>query len=432
MDNNFVPGNLTAIVTVIDQSGSNTPEVPILNWYSNVSNRTTTLPVAQAAAVVGARYYTSATNYETVTDLNDLIISPIPFNSGVRPTADSPHNVVIYIKHESGTFNLSFNSEYKFAEVAQYSKNGTINGKEYNSIVCINVLHDPYEYEDVEEGFAQQYYVVDNLYSDKQMPVTLKFTTTTGFETDMSFTPKLGRVGQPYFGNVPVPNTISNQPGTSIRIQAFGLILESDGENAYPANDGTVETRHVVGAVECSDSATENNIEISYDSEYDGYYDIKVPDYDYTSWNDPFWAAGEIDIKIRIKAPWYNFESRTIIFEKYMNFWTTNPSVDVYNSNSSLKSYVLASATTEFRCVDSTMSNSYTYTFDHSCTKTINSAPWTVYYISFKVTGVVQNGVYYTTIKRIIPESPTSLIDPEHITQAYVHIARNSTPASQQ
>ena len=57
--------------------------------------------------------------------------------------------------------------------------------------------------------------------------------------------------------------------------------------------------------LEFSNSDTESHIQKSYNSTT-GVWTFTVPQYDPTSWIDPWWASGHIRIKQRIMREWYD------------------------------------------------------------------------------------------------------------------------------
>ena len=228
-------GSLVGTVTVTDENNSIPVYKKVHNWYHA---KDTVYNVTNTMSIVKARYWThydSGAQFVDVTDLNDLIIAPIVPIGATK-------NIEIYVKHIEGTFDLDFVSPptngYQSIEVVQTDERGTIDGLEYNALVYVKVLYNPFNIKTA-GSVSKAYFLWDDLWSNKSIPIKFRFTSTSGITINKDFTATYGLTARAYIDD-DAPKSMSNMPNNSIQITALAEIADVFNNHAtygyYPVN----------------------------------------------------------------------------------------------------------------------------------------------------------------------------------------------------
>ena len=342
-------------------------------------------------SIVKARYWThydSGAQFVDVTDLNDLIIAPVVPIGATK-------NIEIYVKHIEGSFDLDFVSPptngYQSIEVVQTDERGTIDGLEYNALVYVKVLYNPFNIKTA-GSVSKAYFLWDDLWSNKSIPIKFRFTSTSGITINKDFTATYGLTARAYIDD-DAPMSMSNMPNNSIQITALAEIADVFNNHAtygyYPVNGAE---NIITGEWSFSDAQTQPNVHIEYDGEIDGIYTISNP-WDTTSLAPLPRIQGSMTLTLNLEAPWYPLPYKhVVLFEKYLNFFSTVPDTTDYVLGDLEIGY-------EFWSDQSYIAQNGSHSHAFS-SNPISTASGTLYYITFRVT-IMDDG--FTEIRRITP-----------------------------
>ena len=384
----------------------------------NVFNKTKTANISNYVSVLGS-YWVRGVEYsggEWTSDLascdtsmTGLVLNPLITTKGGHSNIEIYMNVqseltIDYICEDSNVDQ--YLEGYWQIEVINDGSYGdtTPDGQPYTHVAVIK-LRNPLIQAFLDKGSNNE------VYSGKKFNTRLfaKQGETEVWSETIQIT--IGRFGDAMHDNVPV--IMSGAPGEYpsypriYKFNAYGRFIQKSGDGVEPViysinNSGT----DVHGEVTFSDSSVGSIVSVSYDSDKNEYT-VSIPVWDIIAADQPQeWAGGLITSKITLQEPWYIADGpfeRVIRFEKYLNFYRE------YREDSEDQDYyVLADlpgpgSNRYFYCQSEMITNesNYMHQFDGPLHVPTLGENVYVYYMTFRVTTIVDGDKTYAQIKRI-------------------------------